>query len=260
MPTATMLARNLERLAKGVALFRGRLNGLAVDVRPGTTIHLPVAAHRAFWRGVHPDLASFEFLAGAFPSTGAFFDIGANIGLYSSTLNAMSGQGFKAVCFEPVPTTVRILRRTLAVNEVSARIEQVALSDEPGELLLSAFGDGANNFWVKNPSAAVPVSAVPKMRLDDWANVNPTVVPAAMKVDVEGHELSVLEGAQDMLRRHRPRMMIECHLASFPELGVSARRFEELLKSFGYGSITDSHGASPDLQTRRETLHLFCRP
>src|SRR3954468_3013841 len=108
-----MLARNLERLAKGVALLRGRLEGLAVDVRPGVTIQLPVQAHRVFWRGEHEDLKSLEFLSGAFPSKGAFFDIGANIGLYSSILKTMAPEGFKAVCFEPIPTTVRILRRTL---------------------------------------------------------------------------------------------------------------------------------------------------
>src|SRR5215469_18312461 len=101
----------MERAEKIVALFKGRLRGLEVRVCSGVTVRLPIQAHRSYWRGDHPDLSLLQFLAGAFPSEGAYFDIGANVGVYAAALNAMTkARGrFKAVEFEPIPSTVAIL-------------------------------------------------------------------------------------------------------------------------------------------------------
>lgn len=139
---------NMERAEKIVALFKGRLRGLEVRVCSGVTVRLPIQAHRSYWRGDHPDLSLLQFLAGAFPSEGAYFDIGANVGVYAAALNAMTkARGrFKAVEFEPIPSTVAILLHTLALNDVEAQVEQVALSDQSGELVMSAYDHGLNNF------------------------------------------------------------------------------------------------------------------
>jgi FkbM family methyltransferase len=258
-----MLHRNMKRAEKVIALISGRFRWLKVGVCSGVTVQLPIQAHRSYWRGDHPDLPLLEFLAGAFPSEGAYFDIGANVGVYAAVLNAMTmarGGRFRALEFEPIPSTIPILRQTLALNNVEAQIEQVALSDQSGELLMSCYDRGGNNFWLKEEVEGIPSIRVRRVPLDNWINENPNVVPAAMKIDVEGHELAVLEGAYQTLSRHRPRLCIECHCASWPALGVSARRMDQLLRSLGYRSCTTRNGHPPDLQHTHATTHVLCHP
>jgi FkbM family methyltransferase len=257
-----MLHRNMKRAKKVIALIRGRFRGLEVGVCRGVTVRLPIQAHRSYWCGDHPDLSLLEFLAGAFPSQGAYFDIGANVGVYAAVLNAMTkARGhFRALEFEPIPNTIPILRQTLALNNVEAQIEQVALSDQSGELLMSSYDRGGNNFWLKEEVEGMPSVRVRRMPLDNWIKENRNVFPAAMKIDVEGHEMAVLEGAYQTLSRHRPRLCIECHCASWPALGVSAQRIDQLLRSLGYRHYTTRDGHPPDLQHTHETTHVLCLP
>jgi hypothetical protein len=84
------------------------------------------------------------------------------------------------------------------------------------------------------------------------------VAVAAIKIDVEGQELEVLEGAVETIRRWKPRLVIKCHCASWDELNVDRRRFAELIDSFGYRHLADTSGASADLGTARRTVHLLC--
>jgi hypothetical protein len=83
-------------------------------------------------------------------------------------------------------------------------------------------------------------------------------VVAAIKIDVEGQELEVLEGAIETLRRWKPRLVIECHCASWDELNVDRHRFAELIDSFGYRQVADPDGQPVDFKEARRTVHLLC--
>jgi FkbM family methyltransferase len=256
------LARWATRASKGKALFDGGLRGFRSRITPQVSILLPRGAHAHYWSGLHEDIESIEFLCDSLPADGVFCDVGANIGVYLSAiraLHALKGSELKLIGFEPIPTTIALLQQTLALNGVSARIEPSALSSREGELLLTAYAHGMNNFWLKEHTAGRPSIAVPTRRLTDWISEHPDLEPDAIKIDVEGHELEVLEGATGFLARKRPALMIECHGAAWDELGVPRSRFAQLLADAGYSDLRFSDGRPVDFLTLRTTVHLFAR-
>ncbi|MBK4728700.1 FkbM family methyltransferase [Oxynema sp. CENA135] len=251
----------LNRASKCTALVRGGFNYFPVQSLPDVNIQLPLSTHRHFWSGLHKDKHLLQFLREAIPTDGVFFDIGANVGLYSTTMWLAKDEKIKISAFEPISSTVAELRKTFALNKVDARIESVALSSEAGELVLSAYEQGANNFWIKNPEGNnSPTISVPKMRLDDWCVRNPDWIPNAMKIDVEGHELEVLKGAQQILKTHKPALVVECHCASWADLEISPTEFIKFIHSLGYAKLHDAYGRTINFETQASTIHLLCSP
>lgn len=133
-------------------------------------------------------------------------DVGANLGLYTRELADRSSL---VHAFEPSPAMADILRRTTARNVV---VHETALSDHSGmtELKIPADeGRLTHSLASLEPGAVegfeVNEVSVPLARLDDVVSENVSFV----KIDVEGHELNVLEGAQGLIERCRPIFLVE---------------------------------------------------
>ena len=124
-----------------------------------------------------------------------FFDIGANVGSY--TVLASGVAGARTWAFEPDPQTCRDFARNVAVNGLDPKVvlHQVALGAEDGEILFTS-GDGAMN---RVASAGDPhVQRVQQRRLDSMVGEEG---PTFMKLDVEGYEEQVMQGALQTLRK-----------------------------------------------------------
>lgn len=134
-------------------------------------------------------------------------DVGANCGLYTRRLARLSG---RVHAFEPSPAMATLLRRTSARN---VSIHEIALSDHEGDAdLYVPQGEtgpvhGRASLEAQSESETRPITAtsVPLARLDDV--VRDAV--AFVKVDVEGHELSVLHGAVRLMERCQPVFLVE---------------------------------------------------
>jgi FkbM family methyltransferase len=133
-------------------------------------------------------------------------DVGANLGLYTRTLAQLSAM---VHAFEPSSGVASILRRTSHRNVV---VHEIALSDSDGYAELRIPRDGAHlthSLASLEPDAVagqdVIASRVPRARLDSVIHADVTFV----KVDVEGHELNVLEGAHGLIDRCRPVFLVE---------------------------------------------------
>jgi FkbM family methyltransferase len=147
-------------------------------------------------------------LARFVPAGGVAIDAGANAGLYSYGLSRFCK---KVHSFEINPAHCRLLRDFASPN---VEIHGIGLSNSSGEKTL---------FTPVHPGGMV---------LESWASLEPGNCPGAreyletrvrvapldefefpecgfLKIDVEGHELQVLEGAESTLRRTRPRILIE---------------------------------------------------
>lgn len=131
-------------------------------------------------------------------------DIGANRALYTIRLRPLAR---KVHAFEPVPQLAARLRA--AFPEVT--VHEVALSAQGGRATLRL--PGRNTSWatiepgntLEKAAGGVQGIEVKAMRLDDVELEKVGFV----KIDVEGHELAVLEGARVLLRRDRPVLLIE---------------------------------------------------
>lgn len=77
-----------------------------------------------------------------------------------------------------------------------------------------------------------PTLRMRSVTLDDWLETNPVQMPIAfMKIDVEGHERAVLEGARKTIEKHRPALVLESWEEWRERDGIpSARLRKELLE------------------------------
>ena len=108
-----------------------------------------------------------------------------------------------------------------------------------------------------NEDAEQAALSVRSMPLDQWLSRHPELEPDAIKIDVERHELEVLEGAAGLLARTRPALMVECHGAAWDELGVARSRFTELLGDAGYRDLRFADGGPADFIGLHTTAHLW---
>jgi len=162
------------------------------------------------WHFLHrPKSAERElsYLRKIVPEDAVTVDVGANCGLYTRQLARLSRQ---VLAFEPSRQMARLLRRTSAAN---VSIHEIALSDHNGDAELftpqdnngSVYGLASLEPRLKVAPEPVVTTQVQIARLD--AVLHQDV--AFVKIDVEGHELSVLNGAVGLLQRCQPVFLVE---------------------------------------------------
>ena len=145
-------------------------------------------------------------------------DCGANLGFYTLLLASLLGPDGRVHAFEPLPANAALLDRSIAENRLGDRIalERVALGRSADVLHLVHVPGGVNSGGaflaprdqpVPPGHAAVPVAV---RKLDDVALRRPI---SFVKLDVEGAEPLVLEGARELLAADRPVVLSEIHRA-----------------------------------------------
>src|SRR5690348_1395174 len=135
-------------------------------------------------------------------------DVGASWGLFSYHLAHRVGKDGKLFSFEPHPANRPVLEK-LAKARPQVRFREAAVSDEAGsaDMHVPVFGGRrvtaqssiAHGFAGQHGVRVEKVS-VPTVRLDDEVEETPIDF---IKIDVEGHEVSVLRGAATVLRKYR---------------------------------------------------------
>jgi len=153
----------------------------------------------------------------------AFVDVGAYKGYYSVRMAKRCRQ---VVAFEPNPENRRILEENVRLNGLdNVTIHPCAVGEGryKARLYPSASGSTLLEGYVK--AEPVEVEVVPLDEVVDRADV--------IKVDVEGYEAKVVEGARRLIERLKPTLVIEHH--DFRHYKV--RSYEEVssyLKGLGY--------------------------
>jgi len=123
-----------------------------------------------------------------------FMDVGTNVGIY--TLFAIDC-GARVIGVEPDPASQKRLRENLALNGYAAEIHDVALSTEPGTMRLTQGLDSNNHLVIDGSGEGVEV----EVRTLDSVLGDRHI--AGLKIDVEGAERLVIEGARQALTEHR---------------------------------------------------------
>ncbi|MGH7045566.1 MAG: FkbM family methyltransferase [Stellaceae bacterium] len=157
-------------------------------------------------------------------------DIGANCGEYTYVLRHAARA---CIAFEPNPELADLLRRRFPRGVIML---PHAVSDQRGRQTLRIPQlDGEENLGRATIEAANRFEqfrgvTVETVRLDDMALTDIGLV----KIDVEGHEKAILDGALDTLRRERPNLLIELEERHRP--GITRQVFD-LLSPFGYHGL-----------------------
>jgi FkbM family methyltransferase len=165
----------------------------------------------------------------------SFVDCGANIGLWSLVAAPIVGAEGRVDAFEPNPEVAARLSEH-AMQSPVIHVHAVALAEQTGELTFEAAAH--HNLGRVSASGTVAVRATTL----DMALERP---PTGIKIDVEGYELEVLQGARRALE-HRPWIVMEFNRGHVNAASLSAWPVHRLLSDLGYGAQT-VHGESlPD--------------
>ena len=182
-------------------------------------------------------------------------DVGANHGAVLAEMRRVAPRGHH-IAFEPLPHLCDLLRRQFPDVEV----HQAALYNEPGEAEFSYFhgqADGWSGLRFRPlPGEQEATVEQIKVRLEVLDRVlAPDYRPAVIKIDVEGAELQVLQGAVQTLGRHRPVVIFEHGVGSANAYGTTpADVFDLFADGVGYRTF-DLDGNGP--YTRQEFERVF---
>jgi FkbM family methyltransferase len=140
-----------------------------------------------------------------------FLDVGANYGTHSVLFLSA---GIPVIAFEPNPACFSYFQTVCELNGLTGRWEQVAIGNDGGQIELvypdkeTWLGSVSSEvaFTLKK-STFVKTQRVPLKKLDDYcSDIHSNVL---IKIDVEGYEREVIQGASQLLRYCKPKLIFE---------------------------------------------------
>ena len=165
-----------------------------------------------FMFGAHEPLATRCYLENLSPGDHVI-DVGSNIGYYALLAAQKIGPSGRVVGFEPAPGVFEILQQNIkSSGSDNIDVSSCAVGAHSGTLEffeseIPNWGSLFQNSDLKQTRATV----VPAKTLDEIVRDIPDLHPNAIRMDVEGAELMVLEGARQVLRQFKPCLFIEFH-------------------------------------------------
>ena len=147
-----------------------------------------------------------DIFEGLIADASVFFDVGANIGIYS-VIGCLKSRELKSYAFEPVTENQELLRKNIAAHRLEERIlvQPTAVSVHTGKATIHLYHSGTHSLENDRGTNTRDVDTV---SLDEFTAVQ-RVTPDIMKIDVEGHEAKVIDGALKMLATDPPTVFIE---------------------------------------------------
>ena len=233
--------RNQAKRLPGLAAFQRFIVGKGlhgkefchrVDAGPakGMTFQLRLPEDKGIWTGTYEAQFASRLARAVAPGAIAY-DIGSWHGFFAGV---MAAQGARIVhVFEPLPTNAERIRRLIRLNPTKGiTLHECAVGDRDTRMELLVMPESSmaklekSRFQTELTSAArVPVVV---RSIDSMVSTREIEPPDLIKIDVEGAELLVLEGARETLRRYRPELFAEIHSSEL------LAECERLLRSEGY--------------------------
>ena len=251
------IARLLNRLLVGgrtllglSSTVRAKRNGLfwELDLNEGVDL----AIYLGLYQRIPEEILRSELTPGA-----SVIDIGANIGAHTLTLARAVGPSGRVIAVEPTTYAFGKLKRNLDLNGISGdRVIAVQCALNSG----SGSSDADRQFYSRWPlniangelhaehmgkyeSAGGARFAALDDLLDEQRRAGKLLGPIVFaKLDVDGHELDVLKGAQRLLAEDRPAILMEVAPHVQDEVPGRFEALVEILHRFGYRFETAGHG------------------
>jgi FkbM family methyltransferase len=142
-----------------------------------------------------------------FPKDAVVLDIGSNIGVWSRMFAQRVPDG-KVFAFEPSPSTFQLLVKNCSEYPNIVCVPS-ALGAESGTIGFCEDMEPALRYVVSKPNGAKATTSVPVSRLDDWVSAAGLTRIDFIKIDVEGAEEELIDGAIATLERLQPTILFE---------------------------------------------------
>jgi FkbM family methyltransferase len=193
------------------------------------------------------ELMEREFLRAFLRPGDIFVDIGANIGLYTLIAASCVTESGSVYSFEPAEKSFKRLCDNVILNGFSnIKCYQMALSNETGEFPFYTSEDGHdawNSFATPIAGKAFSKEIIKCKKWDDFVFQHDLIDRVTMvKIDVEGWESRVLEGARGSLsRKDAPLLQVEFTEEASASAGFSCEFLYNLLEELGYKMFLYDH-------------------
>ena len=179
---------------------------------------------------------------------GVMYDVGANAGAISNE-TALACPGITIKAFEPQANLARLVAVSAELNGLdNIEVFPVAVGDHEGTVQLHLPAHALHASLMTSGETGEKVVDVTLVSLDEMVRSKRIPAPSFIKIDVEGGELGVLNGARTILCDHRPAVIFEANESS-DRFGYSREDLLNLFRECGdYDFFTIAPGdvlASP---------------
>jgi FkbM family methyltransferase len=166
-----------------------------------------------------------------------FWDVGANVGYFTLVAATVLNHRGRVVAFEPGKNAYARLTENIALNaHRNIQTFPVAVTDREGEAMLHLAGDIADSSASLYPVAPGQSGqeVCRTVALDQVLRSEGLRPPDLIKLDAEGAELAVLEGARELLADSPPLWLMEMEEKNLRAAGTSKAAVAQCLSAYGY--------------------------
>ena len=231
-------------------------NGINVAMK-NFSLKLPVDYFRLFPKNYEDE--NFQFIDRSLKPGHTVLDIGAHIGLTAVLFGQKVTPNGRVFSFEPTPVSYGVLKETIRINKLEQVITPVnsPVTDKSGTV----------NFYISNTAVDVANSLVAWEKgkelhgiqlnatcVDDFVKSQKITKVDFMKIDAEGVEYKVLNGAKETLTTHKPLVILALHPTAVATNGDSLKDIYSFLKEIGYKIFLDQKEINEDSFCRQTGL------
>lgn len=185
--------------------------------------------------GLPREYSTVQYLLSKLTGKDVFYDIGANIGYYT----VLVARKIKhVVSFEPFSQSYKYLLENIALNKLdNVKTYNVAIGKDaekkylfvPSRKNWASLADDAHVSWREKD---VHKEEVQVLSIDYFLEHFKECPPSCIKMDVEGHEYSIIKGALETFRKYHPSILMELHLKILGKTKV--KELSSILINLGY--------------------------
>jgi FkbM family methyltransferase len=173
-----------------------------------------------------------------------FVDVGTHVGFFSTLAASIVGDSGRVVSFEPEERNFKQLQEHVSINgfsNVDPVCAAVGAEETVAEFWVNSDNDGGHALWDvglhgfnEKSRSTVMRRSVPVTTLDSHFAKRGATPPKLIKIDAEGCELQVLRGAEGLLRRRVPYVVLEINHFALEQMGTSETALRAYMTDLGY--------------------------
>jgi FkbM family methyltransferase len=229
-----------------------------VDAGPARGLKYPITLpqDKLIWTGTW-ELDFLMVLAEAVKPGDVCYDIGGYHGFFSGVFAL--AQARQVYTFEPLPDNIQRIKAMISLNPaLPIRLLEMAAGEQTSEAefrilpeaTMGKLAESSFQAEIRGQSAIL----VRMCSVDDLIEGGEILPPNVIKIDTEGAEVMVLEGAKNTLASFHPLLFVEVHSH---ELG---RLCQDYLKQNGYAIRVLETNSAPDFKIEPEVCHYVATP
>jgi FkbM family methyltransferase len=200
---------------------------------------------KVYFYGHYHERYEADLVARLMEDDEVFWDIGANVGYFTLVAATALKERGQIIAFEPGKNAYARLKENISLNPYGIiKAYPIAVSDREGEAVLHVSGDIADSsaslFQASHSQTRQEVCRTSS--LDHFLMAEGLRPPTLIKLDAEGAELAVLQGAKKLISRSPPMFLMEMEEKTLQAAGASKAAIQHFLESYGYRAAHLSKG------------------